>query len=297
MSLINIIITFINRYSGRTQHQAQLSTKLRREQKNDTSPESGAESSTLPRNYHHQNPSYHPPRSANLNNRSQLPTSVSGRPNSQHADMIQTSPDMHQPDESFGPADSSNIYPESMASNITQPPPQSNSMTAISDIPIAEITGNKRHTMYNTQPAQLAVVTAPPSKDPPSNLPTSSLPKDDSNASYKLESVSKKSSRSNEAKGTMYALLSETTMASKKTSYSEKVAVVTKESTFAKDGHEEENGTENGTDNGTENGKSHENGDGNRLLEPTSTAMVSVDGEEDDIVQGEVVSSQIITSR
>ena len=48
------------RYSGRTQHQAQLSTKLRREQKNDTSPESGAESSTLPRNYHHQNPSYHP---------------------------------------------------------------------------------------------------------------------------------------------------------------------------------------------------------------------------------------------
>ena len=32
----------------------------------------------------------------------------------------------------------------------------------------------------------------------------------------------------------MYALLSETTLASKKTSYSEKVAVITKESTFAK---------------------------------------------------------------
>ena len=48
------------RYSGRTQHQAQLSTKLRREQKNDTSPESGGQCNTLPRNYHHQNPAYHP---------------------------------------------------------------------------------------------------------------------------------------------------------------------------------------------------------------------------------------------
>ena len=63
----------------------------------------------------------------------------------------------------------------------------------------------------------------------------------DVGATYKLESVSKKSSRSNEAKGTMYALLSETTMASKKTSYSEKVAVITKESTFANNGIDEEN--------------------------------------------------------
>ena len=31
------------------------------------------------------------------------------------------------------------------------------------------ITGNKRHTMYNTPPAQLAVVSAPPA--PTSNLP------------------------------------------------------------------------------------------------------------------------------
>ena len=51
------------RYSGRTQHQAQISTKARRDQKNDTgSPESGmhGDSATLPRNYHHQNPAYHP---------------------------------------------------------------------------------------------------------------------------------------------------------------------------------------------------------------------------------------------
>ena len=113
-------------------------------------------------------------------------------------------------------------------------------------------------------------------------------PKEDPGASYKLESVSKKASRSNEAKGTMYALLSETTMASRKTSYSEKVAVVTKEATFAKEADDE--------DEENDKGKSY-------LLsnEPSSTAVVSVDDEddnaEDDVVQGEVVSSQIITSR
>ena len=107
----------------------------------------------------------------------------------------------------------------------------------------------------------------------------------DSGATYKLESVSKKSSRSNEAKGTMYALLSETTMASKKTSYSEKVAVITKESTFAKDGTEE-----------IENNEAIQNVV-NEPLEPTiSTGIVSVD-DEDDLVEGEVISSQIITSR
>ncbi len=143
--------------------------------------------------------------------------------------------------------------------------------------------------MYNAQPPHLGVVTAPPSKDLPSNLPTSPMPpKEDPGASYKLESVSKKASRSNEAKGTMYALLSETTMASRKTSYSEKVAVVTKEATFAKEADDE--------DEENDKGKSY-------LLsnEPSSTAVVSVDDEddnaEDDVVQGEVVSSQIITSR
>ena len=81
----------------------------------------------------------------------------------------------------------------------------------------------------------------------------------------------------------MYALLSETTLASKKTSYSEKVAVITKESTFAKDGNEEEN-------------KDEIPKVEKEPFEPSSTGIVSVD-EDDDIVQGEVVSSQIITSR
>ena len=225
------------RYSGRTQHQAQLSTKLRREQKNDTSPESGAESSTLPRNYHHQNPSYHP-------------SSVSAR-------KVPSSSEVG--DESFD--------------NV----PQSNSMTAISDIPITEITGNKRHTMYNTPP-QLAVVTAPPSKDPPSNVPKYQ-PKPPEPESYQVQQVTKKTSKSNEAKGTMYALLSETTLASKKNSYSEKVALFTKEATFSQPGNED-------------------NIDDKTPVEPTSTAMVSVDDtNEDDLVHGEVVSSQIITSR
>ena len=92
------------------------------------------------------------------------------------------------------------------------------------------ILGNKRHTLYNTQ---LAVVNAQPSKDPPSNLPRpsaiqdqfsmSSKEVDPAGTQYKVQSVTKKTSRTNGAKGTMYALLSESTMASKKTSYSEKV--------------------------------------------------------------------------
>ena len=84
----------------------------------------------------------------------------------------------------------------------------------------------------------------------------------------------------------MYALLSETTMASKKTSYSEKVAVITKESTFANDGFENENEEKSGAVVEKE-----------PLELPTSTGIVSVDEDDDDIVQGEVVSSQIITSR
>ena len=82
----------------------------------------------------------------------------------------------------------------------------------------------------------------------------------------------------------MYALLSETTLASKKTSYSEKVAVITKESTFAKDGNEDENNDESPNVE-------------KEPFEPSSTGIVSVDEDQDDIVQGEVVSSQIITSR
>ena len=233
------------RYSGRTQHQAQLSTKLRREQKNDTSPESGAECSTLPRNYRQQQ-------------------------QNRNRENVQTSPDI-----------SGN---ESTGSDLRQQQQQSNSMTAISDIPLADITGNigRPQAIFNNTPPQLAVVTAPPSKELPSNVPKYQPVKPDENASYKVESVTKKASRSNEAKGTMYALLSETTLASKKTSYSEKVALFTKESTFA----------------------NNEDMEGKQLPEeapaPTSTAMVSVDDqedEEDDVVQGEVVSSQIITSR
>jgi len=121
-------------------------------------------------------------------------------------------------------------------------------------------------------------VTAPPSKDPPSNVPKYQ-PKPPEPESYQVQQVTKKTSKSNEAKGTMYALLSETTLASKKNSYSEKVALFTKEATFSQPGNED-------------------NIDDKTPVEPTSTAMVSVDDtNEDDLVHGEVVSSQIITSR
>ena len=58
----------------------------------------------------------------------------------------------------------------------------------------------------------------------------------------------------------------------------------TKESTFAKDGNEDEDYSLRNAVQEVE------------PLEPSSTGIVSVD-EEDDLVQGEVVSSQIITSR
>jgi len=235
------------RYSGRTQHQAQLSTKLRREQKIDTSPESGGQCNTLPRNYHHQNPAYHP--------KVQQPGSnPMGEPIMANSMIADT--------------------------NSSVDLPHSNSMNAISDIPIAEITGNRHN--FSNQPPQLAVVTAPPKESLPKNVAPSS--DDPANTRYTVSSVTKKSSRSDDNKGQFYAHMSETTIGTKKTSYSEKVAVLAKETTFHNDGS-----------NGDPMNGNH-NSD-----EPSSTAMVSVDDEsvqdDDDIVQGEVVSSQIITSR
>ena len=144
----------------------------------------------------------------------------------------------------------------------------------------AEITGNRHN--FSNQPPQLAVVTAPPKESLPKNVAPSS--DDPANTRYTVSSVTKKSSRSDDNKGQFYAHMSETTIGTKKTSYSEKVAVLAKETTFHNDGS-----------NGDPMNGNH-NSD-----EPSSTAMVSVDDEsvqdDDDIVQGEVVSSQIITSR
>ena len=105
---------------------------------------------------------------------------------------------------------------------------------------------------------------------------------------YKVQSVTKKTSKSNEAKGTMYALLSETTLASKKNSYSEKVALFTKEATFSQPGGAGQSSLE----------EQQPIEDKTPVEPPTSTtAMISVDDTDEDLVQGEVVSSQIITSR
>ena len=89
-------------------------------------------------------------------------------------------------------------------------------------------------------------------------------------------------------------MTSETTVGTKKTSYSEKVALFAKESIFTKDGSDNSAAA-------TDPFKTKNENNTNNSNEPTSTAMVSVDDEpnpgDDDVLQGEVVSSQIITSR
>ena len=102
------------RYSGRTQYQAQLSTKMYREQKNDEETPEG-DNATPRSNYHQQNPSYHPSAKKNTpllmrNGQEDIATMIGNGNGS-----------------------------------------TSHSLTAISDIPIVEpITGNKRHTYYST---------------------------------------------------------------------------------------------------------------------------------------------------
>jgi len=246
------------RYSGRTQHQAQTHVKTRRDQ--NQSPEMHGDSSTLPRNYHHQNPAYHP--------KVQQP----GHGNNFHDPMMMGNN-------------------STLTANSSVDIPHSNSNPAISDIPIADITGNRHR--YDAPPAHIGVVTAPPSKDLPSNFPKYVAPSSDDpmGTSYGVQSVTQQISRSNDSKGTMSVMTSETTVGTKKTSYSEKVALFAKESIFTKDGNENSEDVDLIKTND------------NNSNEPTSTAMVSVDDEpiipggDDDVLQGEVVSSQIITSR
>lgn len=110
------------RYSGRTQYQAQLSTKIYREQKDEASPDDLHTRA----DYHAQNPSYHPTKR------------------------------FHTQD----PAEEANHFPNGNGSVTTH----SNSMTAISDIPIVEpITGNKRHTYYGARQPSAPSPTPKPS--------------------------------------------------------------------------------------------------------------------------------------
>ncbi len=253
------------RYSGRTQHQAQISTKQYREQRNEASPggvvaEGGEQRTPGAANYHHQNPVYHP-------------RSRGGRPEDEAA---------------------ANGGLNGSTASGPSTPPASNSMTAISDTPIMHepITGNKRHTMYNS-PAQLAAAIPPPpnTEHSPANQDDKAPllagsgrtpPEDPASTSYRVSSLSKKTSKSNDARGTIHALLSETTVASKKTSYSEKVAVITKEAEFKN--NEEDTPPET------------------KALPPPpeeepTTAVATSGGADDGGIEGEVVSSQIITSR
>lgn len=128
------------RYSGRTQYQAQLSTKMYREQKNEESPEHQTHQRP---DYHLQNPAYHPTAKKQLLE------------------------------------DENSLVPNGNGSSAGAT--HSNSMTAISDIPIVEpITGNKRHTYYSTHETSMAKPMNPANNQllPPPLPATNSTSKD-----------------------------------------------------------------------------------------------------------------------
>ena len=132
------------RYSGRTQHQAQTSTKAYREQKNnEVSPTSGGEGGEYhphtPHSYHGTNPQYHPGSSGGYPE-GQGPNSAGNTPSVGIGNNVNL-------DTSCGsPPPLPNSQP---------PPPSSNSMGIISDAPLAhaDTKETKRHTMYNPIPS------------------------------------------------------------------------------------------------------------------------------------------------
>jgi len=198
------------RYSGRTQYQAQISTKQYREQKN----EEDGEDSTIhpPVDYHVQNPSYHP--------------------------TAKKHPDFTDPDEN------GSLVPNGNGS--TAPPTISNSMTAISDIPIVEpITGNKRHTYYNTPSANETDSQKAP-QPPPSAAMSSQSPSKkisiskDSDKQPLLEDKSddQESNSSVEKVDAIYT--TETSMISNNAVFTEKTAIVTKVTDVLEKEEEEE---------------------------------------------------------
>ena len=194
------------RYSGRTQYQAQISTKVYREQKNDESPDGiGPEGTPGGRpDYHHQNPSYHP-------TIKKLPIESD--------------------------SDQDSLVPNGNGS--TAPPTHTNSMTAISDIPIVEpITGNKRHTYYSTQqtttaakPVSASIMDSAPSAPPINQVKEPQQSKTSiSQDSDKQPLLSNDQESENSFdKGKINAVFSETSITSKNTSCNEKITIVTKE--------------------------------------------------------------------
>jgi len=251
------------RYSGRTQYQAQLSTKQYREQKNDENADDS--DSKPPPDYHVQNPSYHP--------------------------TAKQTEDFEVPDEGTG------LVPNGNGSTA-----HSNSMTAISDIPIVEpITGNKRHTYYSTttetdaKPALQNTTTAKttfpiptivqsPQKKISASKDSDKQPLLDNDQDSNSDSCEKV----NEA-----TLITETSMVSHNQAiFTENTAIVTKITTSQVDEQEKEAVEEENED---EKPPLPDSQPPHAALEVGNVEVEFLNTTE--VTTGEVISSQTITSR
>lgn len=230
------------RYSGRTQYQAQLSTKMYREQKNEESPEHNNQGQHHQRpDYHQQNPAYHPTAKKQLLE------------------------------------DENSLVPNGNGSSAGAT--HSNSMTAISDIPIVEpITGNKRHTYYSTQE------TKPMNINPANNQLLPPLPASNQNSTSKdsdKQPLLGGDPESDTSCGKINAIFTETNLTSSQngTTLNEKVVEMTQETAT----HEE-------------------------LIDPHDESLpppalpdteppLKNGQEAEQVVLGEIISSQTITSK
>ena len=300
------------RYSGRTQHQAQTSTKMYREQRNnEASPSSGGEGGEYhpqtPHSYHGTNPQYHP----GQRKRGGGANSAGGTPAANNTSNQNGGSTNNTTLESIPPLPSS------------QPPPSSNSMGIIDDSPAPppESKESKRHTLYNpalpaanngykrnqdftsrgynafdSKSKQVDVddiddnlgLGNQPVSQLVASMVKSNIKEDDdpTNTSYKVQTTTTRVGKTDGDTG--ISTVSETTLAtasiSKKISshsYSEKVAVLAKESEFS---------TKPDSDN---EGESKVLADSSVPPSADSTALAV----PDPIAEAEVVSSQTITSR
>ena len=180
------------RYSGRTQHQAQMSTKMYREQRDEDSPTTMM---VEPRSH----PSYHPKKKDDINELEP-----------------QTPP----------PPVSNSIPPQPFNINGSVPTQLSNSSTAISSdhVPITEsISGNKRHqTLYDNSEASAI---AQPQSAPSKNLEKQPLLEDHDHDDDNDEVAASKIT--NVSSNFMYS--EKKSLVSKHSSFTETVAMSTKE--------------------------------------------------------------------
>ena len=256
------------RYSGRTQHQAQMSTKMYREQRDEDSP-------TLvePRS-HHQNPSYHPKKKDEI--------------------IIELE---QQP---LPPV--SNIIPHHNI-NGSVPTQLSNSSTAISDvIPITEsISGNKRHqTLHNSEnsSAAMASAIAQPQSAPSKDSEKQPLLEDHDVHEYKEDDeevvVAATGATTKVSSNFMYS--EKKSLVSKHSSFTETVAMTTKEIHFET---EQDELNKKQTSSNEDVDEEEEKPPALPTSEPPIQESNGAGGHPIDLLtgDGEIISSQSITTR